>query len=256
MKILFAILLSLLSFYSSAQVKKSRVPSYFGIRVSTVFPTRYIGNPKLELASDQTDTYRITSTLQQRVGYSFGGTVRVGLTKLIALETGINFTHRNFNLEMSVPDSNIYAKKELAFIDYDIPVNALFYIPLSDQWYMNASIGAAIVFKPTHIGTYTDLEGYHEFMHTGFVAKKISADLNANVGFEFRTEENGFFYLGGSGRVPFAPIFDLYTDYAYQGTKRSLHGEVDGTYLSIDFKYFFPIIRKKGPQFKPGPIVQ
>lgn len=256
MKLILGILITLLSFQLSAQVRKKRVPSYFGIRVSTVFPTRFIGEPRLDLASPTTDSYQITSSLQQKIGYSFGGTVRVGLTKLIALETGINFTHRNFDLEMAVPDSNVYAKKQLAFIDYDIPINALFYIPLSEQWYMNASLGAAVVFKPTHIGTYSALEEYHEFKHTGFVEHKIALDLNANVGFEFRTEKNGFFYLGGSGKVPFQPIFDLYAQYAYQGTKRSLNGGVDGTYLSIDFKYFFPIIKKKGEQFRPGPIVQ
>jgi hypothetical protein len=82
--------------------------------------------------------------------------------------------------------------------------------------------------------------------------------MNANVGFEFRTEKNGFFYLGGVARVPFKPLFDLYVQYDYTGTdyQSILHGPVDGSFLSIELKYFFPNIKNKGLQFQDGPVEQ
>ena len=82
--------------------------------------------------------------------------------------------------------------------------------------------------------------------------------MNANVGFEFRTEKNGFFYLGGVARVPFKPLFDLYVQYDYTGTdyQSIMHGTVDGSFLSIELKYFFPNIKNKGIQFQKGPIEQ
>jgi hypothetical protein len=249
MKILVYVLFTFFCLTAFGQVEKERFPSYFGIQVKPVFPTRFIGNPTLSLSENGFET-----TLSQRIGYSFGGTVRAGLTKLIALETGINFTQRNFDLTMGVPDSNSYAEDNLSFIEYDIPVNALFYIQLSKKFYMNASLGAAITFKPTDVGVLNQPGGYHLYTHTGLTRKKVGLDLNANVGFEFRTEKSGFFYLGGSARVPFAPLFDLVADWSYQGNNMRMVGEVDGSFLAIDFKYFFPQIKNKGPQFLQGPI--
>lgn len=255
MKFFVFLLLFFLSFGVFAQ-SKVKIPSYFGLQVRPVFPTRFIGSPILEMQNTDPEKIDIRSTITQKMGYSFGATVRAGLTKLIALETGINFTQRNFDITMAVPDSSVQGTNDLSFISYDIPVNALFYIRLAEQWYMNASLGVAVAIKPTNVGVLTNPRSAHEFRHTGYVRSKFGFDLNANIGFEFRTEKSGFFYLGGSGRVPFAPLFDLVVDYEYQGINNKLYGEVDGSFLSIDFKYFFPIIQNKGPQFKQGPITQ
>lgn len=252
--ILFLICLHFSAF--SQPPKKERVPSYFGLQVKPVFPTRFIGNSLTEFRSGTDQPLLLETKIQQKVGYSFGATVRAGLTKLIALETGINFTQRNFDLEMSLPDSNIVGKNTLSFIDYDIPINALFYIRLAEKWYMNASLGVAVTFAPTHVEKETNPESIHNFKQTGFVPSKVGADANANIGFEFRTEKSGFFYIGGSGRVPFKPIFTLYSEHHYQGYHTYSKADVDGSYLSIDFKYFFPNIANKGTQFKPGPINQ
>lgn len=250
----YFIVLSALLFLKSGQtqtnpVKKEKFPSYFGIQVRPVFPTRFIGSPETILTQDE-----FTTTITQKLGYSFGGTVRAGLTKLLAFETGINFTQRNFNVAMSVPDSNVFATNDLSFISYDIPVNGLVYIQLSEKFYMNASLGAALVFKPTDVGIVNYPGGSFSFTHTGRVQSKFAVDLNANFGFEYRTEKSGFFYIGGSARVPLAPIFDIVAQYKYQGYKKTIYGEIDGTFLAVDFKYFFPNIRNKGPQFHEGPI--
>jgi hypothetical protein len=229
--------------------KKEKFPSYFGIRVCPVFPTRFIGEPITTLSKD---TY--TTNIKQTMGYSFGGTVRAGVTKLIAIESGINFTQRNFKIDMAIPDSSIFAKNDLSFISYDIPVNGLVYVQMTEKIFMNASLGVAINFKPTDVGVLTLPGGSYSFTHTGRVLHKFGFDLNANFGFEYRTEKNGFFYLGGSGRVPFAPVFTMVTQYKYQGNKTTIYGDIDGSFLSIDFKYFFPYVAKKGTQFIKGPI--
>ena len=230
--------------------KKEKFPSYFGIQVRPVFPTRFIGEPTTNLVNNEFST-----TIEQRLGYSFGGTVRAGLTKLLALETGINFTQRNFNISMSVADSGVYATNDLSFIAYDIPINGLVYVQMSEQIYMNASLGIALTFKPTNVGVLTLPGGSFSFTHTGAVSRKAGFELNANFGFEYRTEKIGFFYIGGSGRVPLSPLFDMIAQYKYQGYKNTIYGEVDGSFLSIDLKYFFPNIANRGPQFQNGPIL-
>lgn len=252
-KYLLPIFLLILTFNSISQTanrKKEKFPSYFGIQVRPVFPTRFIGESSASFSQDG-----FATTISQKVGYSFGGTVRAGLTKLIALETGINFTQRNFDIEMSVADSNVFATNDLSFIQYDIPLNALIYVQLSEKFFMNASLGVALNFKPTDVGVLTLPGGSFSFTHTGRVNSLATVDLNANFGFEYRTEKSGFFYIGGSARVPFSPLFTLVSQYKYQGYKTTIYGDVDGSFLSIDFKYFFPNISKKGPQFQRGPIL-
>lgn len=236
-------------FSQSGSKKKEKFPSYFGIQVRPVFPTRYIGKPETSLTQNEFST-----TITQKMGYSFGGTVRAGLTKLLALETGINFTQRHFDLSMSIADSNVFATNTMSFIQYDVPLNGLVYVQLTDQFYMNASLGVAVTFKPTDVGVLTLPGGSHTFTHTGRTYTKTGFDLNANIGFEFRTEKSGFFYIGGSARVPFKPLFDIIAQYKYQGYKNTIYGTVDGSFLALDFKYFFPNINNKGVQFNDGPI--
>jgi len=249
MKKLLVILVCLWTLPTIAQVKRIPPPSYFGFRVRTIFPSQFIGVNTLDLEKDG-----FYSTISQRVGYSFGGTVRVGLTDLISIETGINFNQRYYDISFNVPDSNITGTGELGFIEYDIPLNALFYIRLSDKWYANASMGLALTFKPTDVRTIEQPFAPHLFRYTGRTRRKVGMDAMANFGFEYRTEKKGIFYLGGTARVPFSPLFDMIASYEWQGVAIRTFGEMDGSYLSLDFKYFFPNIRNRGVQFQDGPI--
>jgi hypothetical protein len=131
----------------------------------------------------------------------------------------------------------------------------LVYIQMGKQVFMNASLGLALTFKPTDVGILTKPGGSNLFYHTGLVKRKTGFDINANIGFEYRTKKSGFFYLGGSGRVPLAPLFQMIAQYKYQGIKTTVSGNIDGSYLSIDLKYFFPNIRNRGVQFTHGPIL-
>jgi hypothetical protein len=229
--------------------KRDKIPSYFGLQFRPIFPTRFIGKPTTTLSKDG-----FTTSVSQALGYSFGGIVRVGITKLIAFETGINFVERHFNVEMSLPDSSLSARNIMTFISYDVPLNALVYIQLSKRIYANASLGIAATFKPSNVGIVNSPGGANTFTHTGFVQNKFALDFNANFGFEYRTEKSGFFYIGGTAKVPFRPLFDLIAQYKNQGNKTTIYGQVDGTFLTLDFKYFFPNIRNKGTQFMKGPI--
>lgn len=249
-KVLLFTLLAVGTAYSQSTQKREKFPSYFGLQVKPVFPTQFIGSPTTTMTDGE-----FSSTINQKIGYSFGGTVRAGFTKLLALETGINFTQRNFGIDMSIADSNVFATNSISFVQYDIPINLLVYVQLSERFYMNASLGPAITFKPTDVGIATKPGGAFTFAHTGVVRKKAGIELNANFGFEFRTDKIGFFYIGGSGRIPLAPVFDMVAQYKYQGIERVAYGEIDGSYLSLDFKYFFPNIRNSGVQFQNGPIL-
>lgn len=246
-----AILALLFLVVFGAYSQSSKVPSYFGIHYRSLLPNNFVGSKSVDLNAQE-----FSSTCIQKPGYSIGATVRAGITELIAFETGINLIHRNFNINMSVVDSNLYAESNLGFLSYDIPLNCLIYIKLSKSWYANAALGVAASYKPSTIGTINNLDGNHAFIHTGYVdyKKKFTADFNGNIGFEFRSKDAGFFYLGGSVQIPLAPLFYLAGAYRYEGYELNDIQSINGSFLSIDLKYFFPNIKSNGSTFKPGPI--
>ena len=239
----------LISISCNGQFK--RVPSYFGFQYRPLIPMSFVGDRNLELNAEN-----FTSSISQNPGYTFGGTVRTGISDLIAIETGINFTKRNFDIAMSVPDSNLLVNDAFSFIEYDIPLNCLIYIKMAKEWFANASLGIAVRYKPSSIGRQINLQNAHTFIYTGYVQykKKIGFDFNANIGFEYRTKNSGFFYLGGSVRVPFAPLFIIATQYKNEGNEITSYGDFNGSYLALDLKYFFPNKGGQGSSFKPGPI--
>ena len=97
MKPIITLLLVLFCSSAIGQLKPDRVPSYFGIQIRPLFPAKYVGDKEHTFSTTEADSIQYSSTITQRLGYSFGVTVRAGLTKLIALETGINFSQRNFD---------------------------------------------------------------------------------------------------------------------------------------------------------------
>lgn len=248
MKIAFTIILLLFSSAGISQMKKEPIPSYFGFQVKPIFPGVFIGTTSFESNKDGFNT-----TFSQATGYSFGGVVRVGITKLIALETGINLTQRNYRFDSSVPDSNLFVSSRIRYLTYDIPVSALFYIRLAERVYMNVSIGAALSYNPTVAGVKISPYSYHEVSQVA-LGKKIVGEAIGNIGFEYRTPKAGTFYLGAAARVPFAPLFYLRSEYKYQGfnilTDAENQGRVDGSYIALEIKYFFPLIKIKGSPIK------
>jgi hypothetical protein len=246
----FLLLLFFISNGTSAQSeKREKYPSYFGIQVRPVLASSFMASTKLVLESEDFIT---DFTMTQ--GYSFGGIVRTGITKLISFETGINYTQRNFDITLDLPDSGLHATNDMSFVNYDIPINALVYIQLSDQFFMNSSLGVALRYSPSSIFAVTKPGGLHTFYNRGAITSRVGLDLNANFGFEFRTFDKGFFYFGGTVQVPITNLFNLRSTYVYQGYERMMSGPVKAAYLALDFKYFFPNIKNKGPQPLRGPI--
>lgn len=246
MKCLLALLLL---FNFTALSQSNKVSSYFGINYKAIIPNNLVGSKTLSLSEQE-----FATTCEQKTGYLLGATVRAGITKLIAFETGINLIHRNFHIDMSVADSNLYDETDLALLSYDIPLNCLIYIQLSKSWYANTSLGFALSYKPSMIQGVNGLDGGHIFTHLGATQRKFSVDFNSNIGFEFRSKKSGFFYLGGSVQIPLEPLFILAGQYRNQGYSLLTYGNINGSFLSIDLKYFFPNIKSNGSTFRPGPI--
>lgn len=247
---LFLFILSISSV--SAQSHRKKHENFFGLEVKPLIPLGMVGDRAFDIENGN-----FKSTITPIFGYSYGGIVRVGLTELLAIETGISYTRRNFRADYSLPDSSLTGTDKLGFISFNIPLNLLVYVKLGKQFYMNVSGGASGNFNPSNIRSKINPEGANLFIFEGRRLKSFDFNANAEVGFEYRTDNAGTFYLGISGRVPFTPTLAIATEYR-QGTYSSVaFGEIRGATFAFSIKYFFHNSKhKKGPQFERGPIEQ
>ncbi len=229
------------------------VKAYFGIQYKPLIAGDFIGSSRLSIKNDT-----IQGEFTQQLGASFGGVIRVQFKKNIAIETGINQVQRNYNIQFSRLDSAITATKSLKIIAFDIPVNLLFFVKLSNKIFMNTSLGPSFVFNPSNVQTNALYNKYNLFRGEGRMRSVFSMEMNANLGFEYRTEKSGFFYIGASARVPFKPIFDVAVSHENTIThqKMVLYGNMSGTYISFDLRYFFPFNKYKTSNKLNMPIEQ
>lgn len=250
-KFLVLLLTLLLGFSVSGQYRQ-RPENFFGFQFKPLIPFGLVGDRPFDMEEGN-----FTTTVSPAFGYSYGAAVRVGITELLAIETGINYTKRNFNLDYEVADSNVVGQDDFGFVNFEVPLNMLVYIKLGEQSYMNTSIGASANFNPSNIRTESNPEDAHLFIFEGQRLAFFNYHMNANVGFEYRTRESGIFYLGVSGRIPFSPLMQVAAEYSYDTYELVSYGLVEGATFSFDLKYFFHNTkRKRGTQFKEGPIEQ
>ncbi|MCO5268673.1 MAG: PorT family protein [Brumimicrobium sp.] len=253
--LLFGIGIHSVSFAQKKQKKNANTPklteNFFGFQFKPIIPFRYVGDQTLQLNKDQFE-----STIKPTFGYYYGGVVRVGLTKLLALETGISYVRRNYNVEYRVPDSSLVAKEKIGFVSFEVPLDLLVYIRLGQQFYMNVSGGMSGNFNPSNIRSPKPINpsDKHLFIFEGRRLHFFDFNVNANIGFEYRTEKAGIFYLGISTRIPLSYKLYVATEYRYDTQKVVAFNRIRGSVFGFDVKYFFPNLRKKESPFMRGPI--
>lgn len=255
-KFLFFFFLISLSVPVVAQTpNRDKFPSYFGLVASPVFPSDFLGT-KTTVFNDPTET--MTITFNQTTGFMFGASVRIGLTRLMSLETGLTQIRRNFQVGMSIPDSNISSQKTFSFVSYDLPLNALIYVQMTENVFMNASLGMSIAHYPSDIRDTIQPGGKDFLVQEGRRTERTHLAVNAGIGFEYRTLKAGTFYVGGGGKIPLKQIMIGVGVLKEAGSSNQLfaYKAVDGSFLSLDLRYYFPNVRNRGTQFIPGPVEQ
>jgi hypothetical protein len=206
----------------------------FGLQYKPLIPNRFIGTYTQDFNEAQ-----LVSSIQQKLGHSFGGIVRTGINNTISFETGLVYTQRNFDLFFELPDSGYSGTDDVGVVSYEIPVSCLVYIRLGKSLYMNTSLGTAITLFPSSVHKPVPILAGEYFLMEGAYKNKIQGALLANLGFEYRTKQSGYFYFGTSYHMPYAPIMTFAMSYEYPGGDVVSIANVRGSYLTVDFRYFF-----------------
>ena len=229
-KIIFVLLLCLLPMLSFGQ----KGVTTFGVQYKPIIPNPMIGTYKQDFNIDHFE-----SSVTQKIGHHFGMVIRRGITDIISIETGIAFTQRNFGLSFAVPDSNLAATDNVGFIGYEIPISGLIYTRLGDNFFMNTSLGASFNYFPSDVRVEVPIAVNEYFLQEGARLNRIQGAMLANIGFEYRTKKNGYFYLGGSYNLPFASIVTFAMSYEYPPGNTVVLDNIRGSYLTLDLRYYF-----------------
>ena len=215
---------------SSLSMAQERVTT-IGIQLKPILSSDIINTgPQSQEIED------INYTITPRSGYAFGMVIRKGLTKQISLETGINYTRRSFNLRITEDQSQLDIDDNFSYVMYEIPITGLIYIQLGRKLFLNTSFGLAADFLPSDWDS-----GSPQHYHRSFRTSWILPSLLANLGFEYRTEKDGYFYFGFSYKRPFtnittakAGIYDANQQFINEASF-----DILGNYLTVDLRYFF-----------------
>jgi hypothetical protein len=199
-----------------------------GIQLKPIFGASLFGTGPVEI-NDGGFAY----TIRQNTGFSGGMIIRKGFEKNVSLEFGINYCRRNFGVQSQLADTT--SNLQFTVIGYEIPVSGLFFVRLSERWFMNVSGGFCLNMFPS------DVQKANQFLlvYAGRPSG-INPSLIANVGAEYRSEKSGYFYVGCSLNRPFSPIYKSVIDYVINNqVVHNAFADLRGAYLTVDFRYFF-----------------
>ena len=205
----------------------------FGLQFKPIVPVSYFQAGPVSL-----DDSIVNVEIKQKLGYSMGMIIRHNITDLISFETGINYVRRNYNITADSKTGPLNDQLDFGFINYEIPIQALVYVQLSKSLYMNVSSGIGLNAYPSHVISFGENLLLEQLSLRGRI---IGLSYLANIGFEYKTQEKGNFYLGASLVTPLSPITETRIKYEYQNANFSeFTSFLNGNYITIDLRYFLP----------------
>lgn len=207
-----------------------------GFQIKPIFKNNFLRTADKIFAEEGVD-FKVGN----QSGFAAGMVVRHGISNRFSFETGINYIKRNYRL--NITDSAFSSTSDFKIVGYEIPAMGMVFIPLSRNIHMNVSMGLSLDIFPSDIFTGDD-----NFKHYSLRKHVVNSGIQTNLGWEFRTEESGWIYLGASYHRPFEHIYFSQIAYEINSDKTIASTTLDGSYFTVDLRYFFhsdPITKKK-----------
>lgn len=232
-----AILFFVLFFGATAFFAQKGVTT-MGIQLKPMVPSQFFGTGPIRQLSDHTD-----ALLENQLGWNSGVVIRRGLNNMWSLETGISMVQRNYKVSFESLRFGFSESMTYRLVGYEIPIQALIYVQLGKQWFMNGSGGMALNFYPSNLEKFGNT-----VVDTTFIDYHVKTYRNnwmmpsvlANLGFEYRTPKSGFFYVGASYHRPLSDIALSNLRIETNGSGDDTPFFLNGTYLTLDLRYFLP----------------
>ena len=230
-------ILFILFFYFANNAESQNSKITFGLQYKPIIPAKYFNTGEL---SKNSGSYILN--LNPKYSNSFGMVIRHQINKTFSLESGLNYTQRNFKLSITNNAINLSDFTEFSMRSYEFPIQLLTYVRASENWYLNIAFGISHNVLASNIFSYGE-EGNNFFFQNTYRKNGGYSALLANLGIEHRTENKGCYYLGTSLHRPWKEIGKIYPEYNDNTgntiNNKELYFEMLGNFVTIDFRYFF-----------------
>lgn len=216
---------------ANAQSDFEKDPVAFGIEIAPIIPSNLFRITATEGSDDNFSMKR-----SPKSGFKAAALIRFGLKGRFAMQTGIGYIRRHFDIASEI-DGEPLKNLRVRAVNYEIPVGASYYVPLAKTFLMSVTLGVAANFLPRDIVTS------NEDILQGTVQKSwVTPSFFLNYGFEYRTEKYGFFHLGFSYNIFPLVMYDNEVVYDPSGVNpKSIITPIRGDYFSIMIRYFLPV---------------
>ena len=209
----------------------------FGLQYKPIIPAAYFNAADLSKSSA---SYNFN--LNPKYSNSFGMVIRRQINKTFSLESGLNYTQRNFKLSIINSDINLADVTAFGMRSYELPLQLLTYVRASENWYLNIAFGISHNVLASDIFSYGEEKNNFFFQNTYRKSGGYNA-LLANVGMEYKTESKGDYYFGTSLHRPWKAIGKIYPEYDDKtnifNEDKEFYFDMLGNFVTIDFRYFF-----------------
>lgn len=236
-KTLFIFFLLFILGGSSITILSQQGITTFGFQYKPILPVEFFNVQKLSLTNND-----FSATISQQVGHNIGGVIRWNPLKRFSFESGVNYVRRNFKFTTNVNSTGSGSSGSFGIVGYEVPIKGMVLVQLDKSSYLTVSTGVATSWIASDVAAATQDDLFYQVTYT----KKMNLAFIANVGYEYRTDESGTFYIGASLNTPFEGIglIDVHYD-EYNEPKQKLTGILLGNYLTVDLRYYFHEDKRK-----------
>ncbi len=221
-------------FILSAKSQNSRTT--FGLQYKPIIPTAYFNSSNI---FESSGAYNFK--INPKYSNSFGMVIRHKINNTFSIESGLNYTQRNFKLSVTNSMINLDDFTTFGMRSYELPIQLLTYVRASEHWHLNVSFGISHNVLASDIFSYG--EETEDYFQNTFRKSGGYRALLANIGMEYRTEEKGHYYFGASLHRPWKTIGKIYpefkTDISHFNDDQKFSLDMLGNFVTIDFRYFF-----------------
>ena len=225
-----------LFFLLALGVKSQVTRTTFGMQYKPIIPAAYFNSTEIIKSSGSYDF-----NLKPRYSNSFGMVVRYKINTTFSIESGLNYTQRNFNLAVKNSDLNLDDVTDFGMRSYEFPIQLLAYVQASEYWYVNVAFGISHNVLASDI--FSSGEKHQDYYQNTYRQNGGYQALLSNVGMEYRTQEKGRYYFGASLHRPWRVIGKVFPEYDDKlnifNSDNKFSIDMPGNFVTLDFRYFF-----------------
>ena len=219
-------------FLVALSVKSQVTKSTFGVQYKPIIPAAFFNSSEIIKSSGSYDF-----NLNPKYSNSFGMVIRHKINATFSIESGLNYTERNFNLVINNSNINLDDFTNFGMRSYELPIQLLAYVQTSEYWYVNVAFGISHNVLASDILSYG--EKYQNYFQNTNRKNGGYQALLANIGMEYRTEEKGHYYFGTSLHRPQKAIGKVFPEYSNFNKDKEFSLDLLGNFVTLDFRYFF-----------------